>query len=122
MDIAYCGLQCRECPVYLATAGRKEDLQARLADEYSTDTVLFTKEDMVCMGCHSHAPSEKMCGGCAIRACCMEKSCRHCAECSEFPCKVLSQALTGNPDQMTVLKQLADKYQKKQEIPCRSTD
>lgn len=111
MDIAYCGLQCRECPVYLATVGKKEDLQARLAEDYSTDTVLFTKEDMVCMGCHSDAPSEKMCGGCPIRICGIEKSCRHCAECSEFPCKVLNQAFAGNPDQMTVLKQLADEYQ-----------
>lgn len=38
MKSAYCGSDCRECPVYLASVGRDTAAQIRLADEYSDDT------------------------------------------------------------------------------------
>ncbi len=67
MESAYCGLKCNECPVYQASVSRNTAEQIRLAEEYSTDTCKFTKEDMYCLGCHSDMPSQKMCGDCEIR-------------------------------------------------------
>lgn len=46
MDFSYCGLDCNECPVYLATISKNTDEQIKLANEYSTDVTKFSKEDM----------------------------------------------------------------------------
>ena len=50
MDFTYCGLDCSECPVYLATIRKNTDEQIKLANEYSTDVTKFSKEDMYCLG------------------------------------------------------------------------
>lgn len=88
MSLAYCGLKCDECPVYLATINNNKEEQSRLAKEYSTDTCKFTRNDMLCLGCRSDNPSEKMCSGCGIRQCGVRKSCSICSECNEFPCSI----------------------------------
>jgi hypothetical protein len=57
-----------------------DEEQIRLAKEYSTNTCVFSKDDMFCLGCHSDTHSEKMCGDCAIRNCGVKKSCNICAK------------------------------------------
>ena len=42
MYLAYCGLNCGECAVYLASVRKDTAGQIRLADEYSTDTYKFS--------------------------------------------------------------------------------
>ena len=112
MYLAYCGLNCGECSVYLASVRKDTAGQIRLADEYSTDTYKFSKEDMYCLGCHSDTVSPKMCGDCQIRICGMKKSYGSCAECDEFPCSTLRENVDDNSDNMNNLKQLAIKYKK----------
>lgn len=73
MKFAYCGLNCNECSIYLASISNNTAEQIQLAKAYSTDTCEFSKEDMYCLGCHSGTTSEKMCGGCEIRKCGTEK-------------------------------------------------
>lgn len=91
MDLAYCGLNCGECAVYLAPVRKDTAGRIRLADEYSTDTYKFSKEDMYCLGCHSDTVSQKMCGDCEIRLCGTKKSYKSCAECGSFPCSTLEK-------------------------------
>lgn len=67
MELAACGLNCKECPVYMASITGNMADQIRLANEYSTDTCKFSKEDMYCLGCHSDMVSQKMCGDCEMR-------------------------------------------------------
>lgn len=74
MKPAYCGLNCTECSVYLASVSKDTEKQARLAEEYSTDNCKFTQEDMYCLECHSDTLSEKMCRDCDIRKRNIEKS------------------------------------------------
>ena len=69
MELAYCGLNCNECPIYLASISQNTAEQIRLAHDYSTDACKFSKEDMYCLGCHSDTVSQKMCGDCEIRMC-----------------------------------------------------
>ena len=64
MVLAYCGLDCNECPVYLASIENNTARQIQLAREYSTDTCKLWREDMHCLGCHSDTVSEKMCVDC----------------------------------------------------------
>ncbi len=49
MKLAYCGLNCGECLIYLVTINNNEKEQIRLVKEYSTDTCIFSKEDMFCL-------------------------------------------------------------------------
>lgn len=112
MELAYCGLNCNECPIYLVSISQNTAKQIKLAKEYSTDTCEFSKEDMYCMGCYSDTVSEKMCKNCEIRKCGVEKDCKNCAECIDFPCTILKKCLGENSDSLSNLKQLATKYRK----------
>ncbi|MCB6202672.1 DUF3795 domain-containing protein [Extibacter muris] len=112
MELAYCGLNCNECPVYLASISKNIEKQIILAKEYSTDTRKFSKDDMFCLGCHSDTLSDKMCEGCEIRKCGIEKTSGSCAACAEFPCSILETYLGVNSDSLNNLKQLAAKYRK----------
>lgn len=114
MYLAYCGLNCGECAVYLASVRKDTAGQIRLADEYSTDTYKFSKEDMYCLGCHSDTVSQKMCGDCEIRLCCTKKSYKSCAECGGFPCSTLEKNLGDNSDNLNRLRQLAAEYKKEE--------
>lgn len=112
MELAYCGLNCNECLIYLASVSKNTEKQIILAKEYSTDTCKFSKEDMFCLGCHSDTLSEKMCGGCEIRKCGIEKSCTNCAECDSFPCNILVKYLGDSSNNLDNLKRFAAKYKK----------
>ena len=84
---AYCGLICSDCPVYTATLTNDDALRAKLAAEFSTDTFKLTKDDMNCLGCFSKSgANEKMCAGCSIRLCGMERRVENCGKCSHYPC------------------------------------
>ena len=46
--IAYCGLLCSECPVYIATKTNDTAMKITLASEYSNEHCSFAPEDMEC--------------------------------------------------------------------------
>ena len=56
MDFTYCGLDCSECPVYLATIRKNTDEQIKLANEYSTDVTKFSKDRKSTRLNSSHRP------------------------------------------------------------------
>ncbi len=92
--IAYCGLLCYECPLYIAT--KNNDLQAKkkLAIGCSTESTTFTADDMTCEGCFwSKNDSSKMCGDCEIRKCAKNKTVDNCGVCSMYPCDIIEKRL-----------------------------
>lgn len=92
--LAYCGMLCYECPIYIAT--KNNDLQAkkRLAIECSTENITFTADDMTCEGCFwDKNDRSKMCGVCEIRQCAKNKSIDNCGACSEYPCEIIERRL-----------------------------
>lgn len=109
-SIAFCGLVCSQCPVYIATKTNNEELKEKLAIGYSTDTFEFVKEDMNCMGCHSVVGvNEKMCKECLMRKCGMHKSIFHCAECNEYPCQYINSYVPTGSDNRKMLDDLVKK-------------
>jgi len=91
--IAYCGLNCAECPGYVATqSGDEEALKkvvAQWSDEYSGT---LTIDDVRCSGCHAtQGPLMSHCSVCGIRVCSAEKSLANCAHCDEFACDKLTK-------------------------------
>ncbi len=82
--IAYCGINCDECPSYKGTIIGDESLLSKMNADFGdekTDVI-----DFVCLGCKY--PDLKLiatdCARCPIRACALEKNKDFCATCDEF--------------------------------------
>jgi len=94
--LAYCGLVCQTCPIFLATRTEDREEQARMRSEIARLLnehygMKYEIEDITdCDGC----PRE---GGrlfsasqnCSIRECARQKGFENCAYCSEYVCERL---------------------------------
>lgn len=92
-DIAYCGLNCHKCPIFIATATDDDALRQKTAREWADLYAEFLKlvgieslkpEDMNCRGCRSESGHFFGCEKCPIRPCCQEKNIVTCAGCIEY--------------------------------------
>lgn len=92
--IAYCGLLCHECHLFIAT--KNNDLQAKekLAIECSNENTIFTVDDMTCEGCfYDKNDGSKMFSDCEIRKCAKDKDVENCGVCFEYPCEIIERCL-----------------------------
>lgn len=91
--IAYCGLVCSSCPVFLATKNDDDAARKETADFFSKKFGLdFKPEDVNCDGCLCEGGRLiAHCSICEIRKCCREKGHKNCAVCKEQPCGHLSK-------------------------------
>ncbi len=77
--LAYCGLYCGACPLFLATeAGSLETLAG-------PD---LGAESLRCLGCRSEKVSV-YCLNCSMKKCASHQGLVSCAACADFPCRVL---------------------------------
>lgn len=96
--IAYCGLDCLQCPAYKATQAGDMPASAKVAEawteQYGGGEKTFTAEDTICDGCVSESERKGIyCGLCPIRACSMGKGLENCAHCEDYACEQLTQFL-----------------------------
>ncbi len=94
--IAYCGLACHTCPIYLATRQENKAEQRRmraeiallLKDEYG---MKYEPEDITdCDGCRTDGDRLfSGCKGCLMRKCAREKRLESCAYCTDYACERL---------------------------------
>lgn len=88
--IAYCGLDCYQCPAYKATReGDRPGLEA-VARRWSTPAVQLTADDITCDGCHSPKPALD-CARCEVKRCAEEKRRETCADCPDHECGKLEK-------------------------------
>lgn len=90
--IAFCGLNCVACPAWRGLARTSEEERGRLAQEWSTETLLLTAKDLDCEGCVG--PDDQLapfCRGCDIRQCGTERNVLNCAHCPDYPCGKLEK-------------------------------
>ncbi|MGE5308649.1 MAG: DUF3795 domain-containing protein [Deltaproteobacteria bacterium] len=96
LDLGYCGLDCKKCPVFIATATDDQRLRERTAREWSA---LFGKflgkdlkpDEMNCSGCRSTGIVFGACVDCPIKRCCGKKGIASCARCDEYDrCSILA--------------------------------
>ncbi len=122
MDIpqlmAYCGLRCDSCPIYLATreTDRQEQtkMRARIAEfageHYDMD---LRPEDITdCDGCRT--PAGRLfsgCRKCGIRKCARERGCLTCAHCSDYVCDTLQKFFATDPDAKRSLEDIRSSFQ-----------
>jgi len=96
--IAYCGIDCSQCPAYLATqSGDIKEIE-KVAKEWSTETMSFEPEEIHCEGCNQDGQTFSWCSQCPIRICCREKSYENCAYCEEYVCDHLTMTFEKTPE------------------------
>lgn len=95
--IAYCGINCSECPAYLAT--QKNDLKwlKKVAKEWSSESMTFKPEEICCDGCSKDRRLFSWCSECPIRSCCREKGFENCAYCKDYGCDNLKMTFDKTP-------------------------
>jgi hypothetical protein len=108
--LAYCGLICSTCPIYLATRQADKDEQIKMRGEiarlcreqYRMD---YAPEDITdCDGCPvDGARLFSACTNCSIRKCAWEKGLVNCAYCVEYACERLEAFFATDPSARTRL-------------------
>lgn len=103
LELAYCGLDCTECPVFIATMNDDNELRQKTAEEWGKlySEYIGQKDlsagDMTCRGCRSDIRFIG-CANCPIRACCNGKSLVTCADCDEYEtCGMINGFFTSAP-------------------------
>ena len=95
-ELAYCGLVCQACPIYLATRepdeARRHKMRADIAQEIEKRYGQNCGPEDVgdCDGCRTEGGS-LFCTGCHIRTCAAEKGIANCAYCADYPCEALEK-------------------------------
>jgi hypothetical protein len=84
-SVAYCGLFCESCGIYIATKKGDTDELGRLAD-----MLKVSKEEIPCEGCRSSVLSPH-CRNCEFRDCATNRQLANCEDCAEFPCAKLKE-------------------------------
>ena len=102
--IAYCGLSCDTCPIYLATRETDSTEQKRLRidiarlcrEHYGKDYNLEDISD--CDGCRSIGGKLfSGCRNCLIRKCAVQRGYENCAGCDEYVCEKLDELFVMDP-------------------------
>jgi len=88
--IAFCGIDCGECPAYKATQTDDSEKLAEVAKEWSSDELKLGPEDVLCDGCHSERVFN-WAHNCTTRLCGLEKDVENCARCDEYLCDKLEK-------------------------------
>ncbi len=89
--IAFCGIVCSDCRVFIATQKNDTELKKKVAKSWSTKKETLKAEDINCDGCLATGQRLfKFCEICEVRRCGSGKGVENCAHCREFPCERLS--------------------------------
>ena len=95
--IAYCGLNCAQCPAYRATrSGKRAVLETVLIywrEIY--DAPHLTVADLLCDGCQADGRLNSYCQSCAVRSCARAQGVPSCAYCTEYPCAEMQRRLAA---------------------------
>jgi hypothetical protein len=102
--VAYCGLACQTCPIYLATCQENKEEQLRMR----TEIVRLCKEcygmpyelqDITdCDGCRTEGGRLfSGCRTCVMRSCARKKGLENCAYCPDYACKELRAFFKKDP-------------------------
>lgn len=98
--IAYCGLNCTECPAFIATQENDDKKRKEVAEMWKGELNTELKaEDINCDGCLSNSGRLFLhCSQCNVRKCASEKSLDNCAHCEVDGCEKLQRLHKGIPE------------------------
>ena len=99
--IAYCGLDCGDCPAYAVTQARDVAGQQRLVEQWRVEFGMpdMPLEAVLCDGCSpSRERHGSYCAACEVRACGEAHNVPNCAYCSDYACSRLDAMFARNPE------------------------
>ena len=97
--LAYCGINCDECPAYQGTVTTDIVLLEKVAGSSWKDA--NSAAEWVCLGC---TPADqgflaKGCAACEIRECALAKGVQNCAACGDFEsCELMRDFFKGESE------------------------
>jgi hypothetical protein len=97
--IAYCGLNCAECPAFKATQANDDKLRAECARTWSIQYKHDIKPDQInCTGCKSTGQKFFFCRICGVAKCAVERGLNNCTKCPDAPCEKLQDMMAIDPN------------------------
>jgi hypothetical protein len=85
--IAYCGIDCADCPIYIVTQNNDEKARQEIAIKNG-----LRAEDCYCDGCTTKTGKvATFCDKCEVRICTIKKKLENCAYCDDYPCVTLNK-------------------------------
>ena len=98
--IAYCGLDCSQCPAYIATQADDIPRLTTLAQEWFDGATDYTI--ILCDGCKSNGRTEhrimQWCSQCETRVCAIDQGNPNCAHCSDYGCEKLMKIFKNSTE------------------------
>jgi hypothetical protein len=96
--IAYCGMDCSECPAYVATQTKNEGMKKQVAEFMNQKLgAKYTAADINCDGCTTDKKLVPHCRACEARTCGVGRKVANCAVCKDFECGKLTKLYTMIP-------------------------
>lgn len=110
--MAYCGLFCHTCPIYLATREKDIEKKTQMKVEIAQQSnklygTKYKPEDIGdCDGCKAERGRLfESCQRCNIRKCAISNAVENCAYCNAYPCEKLEKIFA---EEQNVRKRLDD--------------
>ncbi len=111
--IAYCGLNCTTCQIYLATRETDTEKQRQMREQIVVAIKKYLGEEKRveditdCDGCKAQSGRlYSNCRKCQIRKCASEKDLENCAYCSDYTCDKLSKFFDSEGEQAGAKRRL----------------
>ncbi len=93
--LAYCGIYCNECPIYISTKKQNKIDCSLEKKKGAVLTGLFTAGEANCYGCSSfRSDANDLCARCEVRRCAQNKGIENCGLCNEYPCDLVEQSIS----------------------------
>jgi hypothetical protein len=98
-EMAYCGLICEKCAIYLATREKDKDKQYKMRVDIAQEIKKHYGEESKpedvgdCDGCKAET-GRIFSTSCEIKICAVQKGIENCAYCDDYPCERLEKLFT----------------------------
>ena len=91
--IAFCGIDCAQCPAYIATQKDDDKEREEVAELWSSlFNMKLAPRDINCDGCLPQTGRHfRHCRACEIRSCAQGRSVKNCASCDAYACTQLRE-------------------------------
>ena len=98
--IGFCGINCAECPAFIAHETNDRTLQEKTAVEWSERYNAELKPKHInCVGCTEiSGPQIGHCSECNIRLCGQKHKVDNCGSCSDYPCSTINDFYDKIPE------------------------
>jgi hypothetical protein len=102
-SLAYCGLICQTCQIYLATREPDKEIQYKMRADIAQEIEKYYGEEIKpedvcdCDGCKTEGGRLFSNSNCPMRTCAVEKGIESCAHCDDYVCEALEKLFTTDP-------------------------